>query len=308
LPALPEWRAGGEARKQKETVIRSMTGYGQAEGLAQGKPVRVEISTVNNRFLTIEPDVPASLDRYRSPLEAIVRSSLKRGTVKVRIYLAELNGNAFEIDEECLEHYWRTMSETAARLGLSPGADIGQLAGLPGVVRPKPRVSATEEQWAAIAPAVEAALQALVEDRTREGRLAGDDLDRLTSELKRLLGELREILPGVDGKRHERYRERIENVAKDLVTEEIVAREAAVLSERHDISEEMHRLGAHLEEFRRLLGEGGPVGKKMEFLSQEMHRETVTICNKADDVAVSRVAMEIRAGVQTVREMVMNVE
>jgi uncharacterized protein (TIGR00255 family) len=288
--------------------LRSMTGYGQAENVSGDRAVRVEVNSVNNRFLNIEHDLPPSLERYRSPLEGIVRSVLSRGTVKLRVFLAEANGSVFEVDEECLENYWKALSETAKRLGQAAEIDVGSLAGLPGVVRSRPRESATEEQWKEIVPTIEAALAALVEDRAREGERTQQELSRVASELAKSLEQVREVLPEVDAKRHDRYRQRIEKVAHDVATEDIVAREAAVLSERHDVSEEMHRLGAHLEEFRRLVAGGGAVGKKLEFLSQEMHRETVTICNKADDVAVSRVAMEARAAVQTIREMVMNVE
>ncbi len=288
--------------------LRSMTGYGQAEGVADDKAVRVEINSVNNRFLNIEHDLPPCLERYRSALEPIVRSVLSRGTVKLRVFLAEANGSIFEVDEDCLEHYWKAMTETARRLGQSGEIDLGSLAALPGVVRSRPRESATEEQWKEIVPTIKAALAALAEDRAREGERTGQELSRIAGELVKLIEQIRDVLPEVDAKRHDRYRERIEKVAQDVATDDIVAREAAVLSERHDITEEMHRLGAHLEEFLRLVGAGGPAGKKLEFLSQEMHRESVTICNKSDDVAVSRVAMELRAGVQTIREMVMNVE
>ncbi len=292
-------------------MIRSMTGYGEAESECGDGTVRMEVTSVNGKTLKIETDIPASLQRLRPALDKYVRSKLSRGTVrvKVRMVLPESDGNAWELDEECLEKHWKNLSETAKRLGIEEKIDVGVLAGLPGVIRREEKPSETEQlSWDDVAPVVESGLDALVADRAREGECTSRELEQILSTLRTHTDQLKKMLPSSDTNRYQRYLARVEKLAGDLVAEDVIAREAAVIAERHDISEEVQRLDVHMEEFARVLDAGGPAGNKLEFLSQEMQRETMTICSKADDTEVSRKAVEMRTGAQKIKEQVLNVE
>ena len=201
------------------------------------------------------------------------------------------------------------MSDTANRLGIEEEVNVGVLAGLPGVIRREERPSETEElSWDDVATVVEAGLDTLVADREREGECTSKDLEQILSTLRARADKLKKMLPSADTARYERYRTRVEKLAGDLVAEDVIAREAAVIAERHDIAEEVQRLDAHMEEFARVLEAGSPAGNKLEFLSQEIQRETMTICSKVDDIKVSREAVEMRTGAQRIKEQVLNVE
>ncbi len=292
-------------------MLLSMTGYGEAEGKCGDGTVRVEVTSLNGKSLKIETDVPASLQRLRPAIDKHVRSKLSRGTVRVRmrVTLPESDKNAWELDEECLEKHRRSLSEAANRLGITDKIDVGVLAGLPGVIRKKEMISKTEQlSWDDVAPVVESGLDAIVADREREGKCTSRELEQILSTLRAHADELKKMLPSADTARYERYRARVEKLAGDLVSEDVIAREAAVIAERHDISEEVQRLDAHMEEFARVIEAGGTAGNKLEFLSQEMQRETMTICSKADDVDVSRKAVEMRTSAQKIKEQVLNVE
>ena len=292
-------------------MIRSMTGYGEAEGKCGDGTVRVEVTSVNSKGLKVETDVPSSIQRFRPTLDTYIRSRLSRGTVRARIRIVFVgsNENVWELDEACLSRYQKDLSEAAKRLGVSDEINIGILSRLPGVILKKePLAEADQLSWDDVAATVESAFDALVTDREREGESTSKDLEQILSTLRAHADKLKNMLPTDNSDRYDKYRARIEKLAGDLVPEDVIAREAAVIAERHDVSEEIQRLDAHMEEFGRILETGGPAGNKLEFLSQEMQRETMTICSKVDGVKVSHRALEMRTEAQKIKEQVLNVE
>ncbi len=292
-------------------MIRSMTGYGEAEGKCGDGAIRAEVTSLNCKSLKIETDVPTSIQRLKPALDTYIRSRLSRGTVRARMRIihAESDENVWDLDEECLGRYRKSLSEAAKRLGVSDEIDIGTLAHLPGVILKKEPLSETDQlSWDDVAPTVESAFDALVADREREGECTSKDLAQTLFTLRTQVDELKNMLSTDNADRYDKYRARIEKLAGDLVPEDVIAREAAVIAERRDVSEEVQRLDAHMEEFGRILETGGPAGNKLEFLSQEMQRETMTICSKVDSIKVSRRALEMRTEAQRIKEQVLNVE
>lgn len=285
-----------------------MTGYGGAKGKFGDGTISVEITALNGKALIVDYNIPACFERFRTHLEKLIRPHVSRGTLKIRMMIDEFGEDVYEVDEESLERYWNSISEASERLGLTKEIDPAAVAALPGVIRRKHSTPITEEQWNEAASAVESAIGELVADRTREGSCINEELSEILPALMGLVKEIENMMPEVNAARHERYSGRLKEIAGKLISEDVIAREAAVIAEKHDISEELHRLAAHMEEFSRLLEINDAVGRKLGFLSQEMHREAATMCSKADDLKISHTAMEIRANIQQIKELVLNVE
>lgn len=289
-------------------MIRSMTGYGEAEGGVRSNVLRIEVSSVNGKFLNIHLQIPEPLEPFRAEIERFIRSKVPRGTLRMRVFLPDLEESGYEIDSARLQHYWKTISEAAAVLNDVSPPDIASVAALPGVVKLNVTASLSKEYWEEIAPVLEEALKALLSDREREGASIREKLKEIVSPITAFEEKLVDALPETDAARYEKYRERMEQLAGEHASEEIIVREAAVLAEKHNITEELHRLTTHAEEFLKLLEADSSEGRKLEFITQEMHREANTMCSKSDNAEVSRAAMDIRAGVHQIRELILNVE
>jgi len=294
-------------------MIRSMTGYGAAERSDDLVRIAVEIRTVNNRFFKSNQHLPEGLGAVEVAIERLLRDSISRGTVNLTLTV-EPRGPAARvpINPDILAAYWRDLSAAAAKMGAGAGMSMDALLALPGVVGSEQVLLVGIPDLAArIEAAVKEALARLDAMRDAEGQATATDMRAAIDEMERRIAAIQTRVPAVVEDYRNRLRERVKALlegAEIPLDDQTLVREVAFFAERSDINEELSRLTSHVGQFRELLTESGPAGRKLEFLTQEMYREVNTIGSKSSDSEVSRHVVEIKVGVDRLREQSQNIE
>ncbi len=300
-------------------MLLSMTGFGEAHQQRAGLAIVVEVRTINSKYFKLSLKCDDSYNVLEPEIESAVRRQVRRGTVQVVLRIDRAHrADDFQLNPAVLLGYHRQLVVLAEQVAdattskTGGGVPLAALLGLPGVVHETPADSALAlEEWPEIRPALDAALAALGQMRSEEGRAMAADLAAHCATIARELGEIAKRAPLVgDG-----YRRRLEERLKKILAEYQVTldpsdllKEVSIFAERSDISEEVVRLESHLAQFATFLGETDSAGRKLEFLTQEMFRETNTIGSKANDVEIARRVIEIKAAIERMREMIQNVE
>lgn len=297
-----------------EHVIRSMTGYGQGQEVAGDLRVTVELKTVNNRFADVRFRLPGELAGWEAQVRRKVLSRVRRGRVELslRVERADAAPGAPALNRELLEAALAGAHRLKTDHGLSGDLDIPTVLGLSGMFRAEtPVFAGDEQQIEALDRCLSQGLDALDADRVREGAaLATELLERLHT-MQSLTRTLREQAASLPATLRDRLVARLENLGVDPALDPArVAQEAALLADRCDVTEELVRLEGHLAQAEALVGkpDGEPVGKRLDFLLQEIHRETNTVNSKASDLELTRTALSMKAEAEKVREQVQNLE
>jgi uncharacterized protein (TIGR00255 family) len=291
--------------------MRSMTGFGRGEAPLGGGVLAAEVKTVNGRHLDVRLRLPRELSAFEQPLRELSAGFFERGQVEVSVRMpAEGAGEPrIEVDLQAARAYAEGGARLSAELGLDSALPLAALLALPGVVRSlEPELEASELEGA-LRDAVEAGSRAALEMREREGR-------NLEQELRRRiegLGTAVEAIEGAAGEVTKGLRERLERRLAALAPElELdparLEQEVVLYADRMDVTEETVRLRSHLEQFRETLQARGPVGRKLEFLLQELGREVNTIGSKVSDAGITHRVVELKTELEKLREQVMNVE
>jgi len=295
-------------------MIRSMTGYGAAERVTETVRVAVEIRAVNNKFLKVTVRRPDGLGSAEAAIERQVRDRISRGTVTVNLTV-EPRGAAARapINTEVLAAYRRDLERLAAETGGGGGeVPLEALLGLPGVFgSDEVRLTEIENLGAEVEAAVAAAIERLDAMRETEGRATAADMASTLGDIERGVAAIEPRAPEVVEAYRDRLRERVSALLDGMevpADDALLVREVAFFAERSDINEELSRLKSHVGQFRALLGETEPVGRKLEFLTQEMVREVNTLGAKSSDLNISRQVVEMKAKVDRLREQTQNIE
>ncbi len=291
-------------------MIKSMTGFGQGSAEGTNFKVRVDIRSVNNRFLDVHARLPQEFASLELTIKKQVQASLHRGRIDLTMAVEQMKEATFQINRPLVAGYLSALSEMKQEFGLEGDPSLELIAKLPGALQVSQDSSQLDETVAAgVVAAVSQALVALSEMRLVEGQeLAAElqsRLDMIASQLPTIESEAAR-LPGI-------YRERLQKRLAELrngaqVDETRLAQEAILLADRSDISEEIARLKSHLVQMRDLLRADEEVGKRIDFILQEMNREANTILSKASDIAISDAAIIIKTEVEKMREQGQNVE
>ena len=292
-------------------MIRSMTGYGAAEQADDRVRVAVEIRTVNNKFLKINQRSPEGLGAAEVTIERILRGSISRGTVNLNLAV-EPRGAAVRapINTDILAAYRQDLEAAAKKVGGT--VSLEALLALPGVVGSE-RILLTgiADLPARVEAVVAEAVRRLNRMRDVEGQATAKDMRASLDEMQQRIATIQTRVPAVVQEYRERLRQRVTELLEGLevaADDQTLAREVAFAAERSDINEELARLASHISQFRELLDDSGPAGRKLEFLTQEMYREVNTIGSKASDAEISRLVVDIKVGVDRLREQSQNVE
>lgn len=295
-------------------MIRSMTGYGSATRETERGRVEVEIRSVNHRHLRVSTRLPPGTEAWEKPIERRIGRRLSRGSVKVRV---DVEGTAsaaerLELDEERAAARVRALRRLKETHDLSGEVDLDAVVHDAGdLLRERRRVEHGWLELDAVLELLEAAVEETVEMRRREGERLAEDLEGHLGAIEDGIGHVEKGAP----ERLEEERERLLEAASELVDEEDVdtdrvAQEIAHLADKWDVGEELSRARSHVEGFRELMREPGeePVGRRMSFLAQELHRELNTTGAKANDAEISRNVVEMKNELEGIREQVENVE
>jgi uncharacterized protein (TIGR00255 family) len=298
-------------------MLKSMTGYGEGTVEEDHFALSVELKSVNNRFLKVNVKVPEEVSYLQNDLEAAVRNELSRGSVGLVLRFEPTHpADLYEIDEEVLKKYLNTLQrlskEIARDKGSSEEIQLKDLLLMPGVIRTEEALRLGKE---AVLPAARRAMALALERLSRMRRVEGETLEKdfreRSGKVGRLLDQVRKAAPQA----LEEYQRKLEERVNSLLNEKGVTlspgdllKEVAILAERSDITEEIERLASHLRQFIDSLDETEPVGRKLEFIAQEMFRETSTMSAKSSNTSLSQAIVEIKAEVDRMKEQVANVE
>ena len=295
-------------------MIRSMTGYGAAERVMETVRVAVEIRAVNNKFLKVMVRRPEGLGSAEAAIERQVRERISRGTVTVNLTI-EPRGAAARapINTEVLAAYRRDLERLAAETGGGGGeVPLEALLALPGVIgSDEVRLTEIENLGAEVEAAVAEALRRLDAMRETEGRATAQDMETTLGDLERGVAAIEPRASEVVEAYRDRLQERVSALLDGMevpADDAMLVREVAFFAERSDVNEELSRLKSHVSQFRALFEEAGPVGRKLEFLTQEMVREVNTLGSKSSDLDISRQVVDMKAKVDRLREQTQNIE
>lgn len=292
-------------------MIKSMTGFGRGEAVAAGKKFTFELKAVNHRYNEVVLRLPRSLTPLEDRIRRLVQTRITRGRVDGFLGLEDCGEKnaSVKVDKALAAAYYNAMKELQETLGIDGEIQLKQLISLPGVLTMEEPADDIEDWWPAIQEAVEAALGQLVRMRMVEGEQLAVDLLSRAEKLKMLNQSIRERSPLVVEDYRERLVTRLNDYMRDgIITPDRLAAEATIFAERSSITEENVRLESHLQQMKSCLEAGESVGRKLDFLIQEMNREINTIASKASDLEISRAVVEAKSELEKIREQVQNIE
>jgi uncharacterized protein (TIGR00255 family) len=290
-----------------------MTGFAQVRKQSKAGPTFVvSLKSVNHRFLDLHFRLPSDADALEMKLRRLLKEKLARGHIEVGLSLASADNNGIGLNRELIAGYVQAFRAAAAEFGIPGQPDLNTILRMPGALESASQVSGEDVESAVLASAEEA-LALLNKMREEEGR-------GIARELRSRMENLRAAAAGVEAHRGSvlrSYSERLQSRMRDMLGAQVdkdrILQEAALLVDRSDIQEELVRLSAHADQFIALLDHGGEVGKKMDFLLQEMNREANTLLSKTSGLAgealnITQAGLSMKAEIEKAREQVQNLE
>ena len=293
--------------------LLSMTGFGEVREKRDDYAFSVELRTVNSRHFKLSMRVTDGYGSLESPAEKVIREFVKRGTVQCNLRIRHLGAaDDYRLNKPLLNLYVDQLQEIAAGRNLDERVRLEPLSVLPGVVEELSEdADDPAEVWPVLEPLLRTALESLTEMRAAEGGALAEDLKQQCQTVEDSVQAIEELSPRVV----EHYRKRIHDRVSEAMAEYGAAlevndliREVALFADRSDISEELVRLRSHLQQFREALELPESTGRKLEFICQEMGRETNTIGSKANDADISLQVVEIKTALERIREQIQNVQ
>jgi uncharacterized protein (TIGR00255 family) len=292
-------------------MLKSMTGFGRGEGdTALGKVV-VESRSVNHRYCDINVKLPKRLILFENRIKEIIRSQLSRGRVDVSLRLDSAGEEKvhLSVDLDLAEQYYRVLHDLKERLRLEDEITLNLLAGAKDLITAKEELGDIEPYWQEVLPILRQSLKNMDDMKRLEGESLTKDLQQrlvhITEQLQMIKQQFPLRLRAFLARLQDRLRSLLEGMETDPSR---FQQEVAFLAERTDITEEIVRAESHLVQFTSLLEGNEPVGRKMDFLLQEIHREVNTVSAKANDAEISQRVVEIKSELEKIREQVQNVE
>ena len=291
--------------------MKSMTGYGRADGTVAGREVTVEVRCYNHRFKDVRVKLPRGWTALEVPVENLARGWMGRGRVEcmVRAASGAPGLGKPQLDAVCAQEYLQAYKELAKKMGSGEEPSLTLVARSEGVVVFREDLEDADKAWEELETLIDRALLAADQMRLTEGRELAKEIDLRLTELARIRKDIEAEVPKEQQAISERTAERVRALAgKVEVSEERLAQEVAVLSERMDVTEELARLDSHVVQFGKLIQKDEPVGRELDFLLQEMNREANTLSAKIHSAPVVALAVSLKAEIEKIREQIQNVE
>jgi uncharacterized protein (TIGR00255 family) len=295
-------------------MLKSMTAFGRAESEAEGRKYTCEMRSLNNRYLDVLVRLPRRYAVLEERVKKLVAARVTRGRVEVAVQVNGEKGEGAPVQVEVNLGLARNFHEQLERLrrelGLAEPVGLELLLSLGrDIFEVKEEEESAEAVWERLSRPVEAALTALEAMRAEEGRILSADFTERLGAVEGLLSRVSERTPALVEEYRAKLTERIRSALGELAVDEArLLQEVAIFADRADVAEELVRARSHLEQFRALLEMDEPVGRKLNFLLQELGREVNTIGSKAPDAAVSQLVVEAKSELERMREQVQNIE
>ena len=289
-----------------------MTGYGRGEGARHGLKITVEVSSVNRKQTEVAVNLPRDLEVLEAQIRDDINRRVSRGRITVRVAVQSASGVAAKtrVVLPLARSYARDLRRLGKELALDDDITLDLLARLPGVVQPAEEISQAEELWPATAAALNAALDMMLQMRAREGAFLARDLKKRMAQMRRGVARVQRLVPRAVQHYRAQLLQRIQEAGLPTpgLDEERLIKEVFYFADRSDVTEELTRLQSHFQQFDDCLKSAEPVGRTLDFLSQEMNREINTLGAKANNSLISREVVLLKAELEKFREQVQNVE
>ena len=294
-------------------MIRSMTGFGRSEVTEKDRKFMVEMRAVNHRYLEVSVKLPKKLMAFEADIRNVMKKYIERGKVDVFVSLEDYSstGETVRYNSALAHEYMKYLTEMADEFGITNDIRLSVLSRFPDVFTMEDEGSDEEELWEALEKAVKGACEKLVEARTREGEDLRTDLLEKLDDMASHVDFIEERSPAIV----EEYRKKIEDKLRDMLkTLDVQADEGRIVTEvtlyadKICVDEEIVRLKSHVKAMKDALTAGGPCGRKLDFIAQEMNREANTTLSKSGDLALSDRAIELKTLIEKIREQIQNVE
>lgn len=292
-------------------MIRSMTGYGRSQMIINGRDILVEIRSVNHRYYEYNSRVPRAYNYIDEKLKALLKSGISRGKVDVSVTINNIEGRDTEVavNKGVAEGYINALRGVADELCVADDLTLSNLIRLPDVFIVQKTPDNEDEIWNDVSKVAEEALSRFVAMREIEGEKMRNDVLSKADFIIEMVGKVEELSP----KTVENYRERLYRKlsevleGKDIDQQRIVT-EAAIFAEKIAVDEETVRLRSHISQLRELVNSNESIGRKLDFIVQEMNREVNTIGSKAQDLNITKIVVDMKAELEKIREQIQNIE
>ena len=292
-------------------MVRSMTGYGRAQKVLNGRDILVEIRSVNHRYYEYSSRIPRTYNYIDEKLKTLLKTSVSRGKVEVSVSINNIEGRDTEIaiNKGAAEGYVMALRSVSDELGLIDDLALSKLIKLPDIFNIQKTPDDEEQVWSDVSQVAQEALDRFVEMRSVEGeRLKADVLEKAEL-IVGMVGRVEETSPETVNKYRERLYKKLSEILENKdIDQQRVLTEAAVFAEKIAVDEETVRLKSHIGQLREMLDSGEPVGRKLDFIVQEMNREVNTIGSKAQDLNITRLVVDMKAEIEKIREQIQNIE
>jgi len=293
-------------------MISSMTGFGSGKAEADGTTATVEMRSVNNRFCEVSVRMPRTMSAYESDLQTLVKKTFSRGRINVNVQIERTQEEVLpvQVDAKTAQAYHRLLTELREATGIDEPISLGHLLQFSEVFTPpEERPDAGEQGWAVVRSALAMAIEAMATMRGKEGAALQTELTGRLDGIESRLMIVEKYAPTRVEQARVRLRERLADLFRDeRLNPDRLEIEITLLADRLDITEECVRLRSHLNLFREALASDVPVGRRLNFLTQEMNREVNTIGSKANDATIAHVVVDMKEELEKIREQVENTE
>ncbi|MDY4587775.1 MAG: YicC/YloC family endoribonuclease [Oscillospiraceae bacterium] len=292
-------------------MIKSMTGFGRGHRVLNGRDITVEIRSVNHRYYEFSSRLPRSLGYVEEKLKSLLQGRISRGKVEVSVLLSNVEAadEKITINHEIVKEYIDALRSVKEEFGLTDDLSLSNILRIPDAFTVVKTETDEEQLWEDIRVTAEEALEHFISMRENEGaRMKQDILSRL-DKIEEWVGVVETRSPQVvEDYRKRLYDKMCEVLSTTNIDEGRILLEAGIFSEKTAVDEETVRLRSHIAQFRSMLESGEPVGRKLDFLVQEMNRETNTIGSKVQDIEVTRIVVDQKSEIEKIREQIQNIE
>ena len=292
-------------------MIKSMTGFGAGDAETADFKVHIEVKAVNQRFLETNYHMPYSMNMFENQLTKKIKEYASRGKLDINIRFQDLRDKAVtvKVDKGLVAAYGQALQEISSQLELSAPVTAAQIASYPDVLKLNEENADLEAAQPVLMQAMEQALASFVAMREAEGQNIQRDLLARIGTLENFVGELEKLAPEIVAA----YRQRLENLLKEYLAKEDIEesrliQEVALFTDKVNYTEETVRLRSHFNQFRQIITAGEPVGRKLDFLIQEMNREINTVASKANSAGAAQFVVDVKSEIEKIREQIQNIE
>ena len=292
-------------------MIKSMTGFGRCEHVQGDRKFTVEIKAVNHRYFDVNIKMPKKFNFFESAIRSVMKEYIQRGKVDVFITCEDDTENNFSLkyNENIAGEYLKYYRQMAQQFNLKYDVTVSRLGSCPEVFSMEEQIVDEDEIWALLETALRGALKQFVETRTREGENLKNDLIGKLDGMLLDVDAVEKRYPQVLEEYRSRLREKVDSLLADSQMDESrLAAEVILYADKICTDEETVRLRSHIEGMKAELIQGGSIGRKLDFIAQEMNREANTILSKANDLQTSNLAINLKTEIEKVREQIQNIE